>query len=159
MYILSLCSFIFSPLTNRPNAIFRMSRRKVDGWSFQHKHASHWTTAIGTGGVVRLGRGQVWGRCACGGMRQAYEEVFDGESVFGVVCCGVAMICCLLPFEVHVPCVCASACVLCVSVRTSASLILKITPPRTHGDLIFSSLSNVHVLNESTKRRPKTATF
>ena len=63
------------------------------------------------------------------------------------------MICCLLPFEVHVPCVCASACVLCVSVRTSASLILKITPPRTHGDLIFSSLSNVHVLNESTKRR------
>ena len=103
--------------------------------------------------MVRFGRGQVWGRCACGGMRQAYEEVFDGESVFGVVCCGVAMICCPLPFEVHVPCVCASACVLCVSVRTSASLILKITPPRTHGDLIFSSLSNVHVLNESTKRR------
>ena len=65
--------------------------------------------------MVRLGRGQVWGRCACGGMRQAYEEVFDGESVFGVVCCGVAMICCLLPFRsARTMRVCVCMCIVCV---------------------------------------------
>ena len=92
-----------------------MSRRKVDGWSFQHKHASHWTTAIGTGGVVRLGRGQVWGRCACGGMRQAYEEVFDGESVSR--CCVLRGGYDLLPVALRsarTMRVCVCMCIVCV---------------------------------------------